>query len=79
MVVRCGLFRGILPARDFMQAARSGPRRRLGLARFHRSTLFWIDLSGVHSAVCIMGRRRHLLAGGVAPLITTALRVACCR
>ena len=80
MVVQLdGLFGsdGILPARDFMQAAREWTGADgLGLARFHVvPTLFWISTSDAFmSAVCIMGVVAGvLLAAGVAPLITTAL------
>ena len=80
MVVQLdGLFGsdGILPARDFMQAAREWTGADgLGLARFHVvPTLFWISTSDAFlSAVCIMGVGGGvLLAAGVAPLITTAL------
>ena len=80
MVVQLdGLFGsdGILPARDFMQAAREWTGADgLGLARFHVvPTLFWISTSDAFlSTVCIMGVVAGvLLAAGVAPLITTAL------
>ena len=80
MVVQLdGLFGsdGILPARDFMQAAREWTGADgLGLARFHVvPTLFWISTSdGFMSAVCIVGVVGGvLLAVGVAPLITAAL------
>ena len=68
---------GILPAREFMQAAREWTGADgLGVARFHAvPTLFWISTSDAFmSAVCIIGVVFGvLLAAGVAPLITTAL------
>ena len=68
---------GILPAREYMDVARSWTAAEgVGLARFHLvPTLFWISASDAFiRAVCIAGLGAGtLLTLGVAPLLTTAV------
>ena len=74
-----GLFgsEGILPARDYMDAAREwATADGAGLARFHEvPTLFWISASDAFLySVCIAGlAAAALLAVGIAPLPTMAI------
>jgi lipase maturation factor 1 len=74
-----GLFgsEGILPARDYLDAAREWATvDGLGLARFHVvPTLFWISTSNAFLySVCIAGLvAAALLAVGIAPLLTMAI------
>ena len=62
--------RGILPASEFMEAARA---QDFGYARFHQvPTLFWLSTSDTFlRAVCIAGTAAGALAAtGIAPLAT---------
>jgi hypothetical protein len=74
-----GLFgsEGILPAREYMDAAREwAVTDGVGPTRFHAMpTLFWISSSDAFlHAVCFTGLAAGvMLAGGIAPLLSTAV------